>query len=194
MKNRTTNFAILWLILCITHGCTKVSIIERDSSAGLNGGFEIIRKGLPANWHIYAPDAYKKSYNLVYDTLNVKEGNQSLKFIIQKVDTSFQEWKKPGFFGSIDATIGDKYKVSFWVKNTGCDFKVKVASEGDGMYEKDIVWTNESFEDWKYYQDDYTVPEPFPNVRFEVNIFSPGEFWIDDVKIEKIDNQNKTDH
>lgn len=186
MRDRIINVAIIWLILCTANGCLKPSIIERDSSAGLNGGFETIHKGLPANWYIYGVDAYKKSYDLVYDTVNFKEGKQSLKFVVREVDTSFQKWKKPGFFGSIEAEIGDKYLVSFWVKNEGCNFKVKVASEGDGMHEKVLVLTNESFEDWKYYQDEYTVPEPYPNVRFEVNIFSPGKFWIDDVKIEKI--------
>ena len=141
---------------------------------------------MPANWYIYAPASYKKGYDLIFDTVDAKEGRQSLKILINEVEQTHYEWAKPGFFGAIDATIGDQYIISFWIKNSNCDFKVKVASEAEGMHSEKIVRTNETFGEWKYFEYKYTVPEPFPNVRFEVNIFSPGSFWIDDVRIEKI--------
>ena len=186
MKRKLKIVLALLLVANVLVACIKMSIYELDSSAGLNGSFEKTKHGLPLNWYIYAPDSYVKDYHLDFDTIDAKEGKQSLKFVIQEVDSTFLEWKKPGFFGSIEASIGDKYNVSFWVKNSGCDFKVKVASEGNGMHSEKIIRTNDTIQNWKYYEYKYTVPEPFPNVRFEVNILSPGSFWIDDIKIEKI--------
>ena len=176
---------IIFLILVLS-GCNRVCIFELDSSAGLNGSFEKIKHGLPLNWYIYAPDYYKKGYDLIYDTIDAKDGKQSLKFIVKEIDSTDEKWKKPGFFGSTDTITGDKFNVSFWIKNRGCDFKVKVTSYGKSTYSKEIVRTKESFEKWKYFEYKYIVPESVNNVKFELNIFSTGTFWIDDVKIEKI--------
>lgn len=184
---RANNFYNLCflLFLFILSGCFSSSISEKDSSAGLNGSFEKVKFALPLNWNIYAPDAYKKTYDLVYDTIDAKDGKQSFKFEIKKVDPSEKTNRKPGFYAWIDATTGEKYKVSFWVKNKGCDFKVSVYSPGK-RNNKPIVRTKEKFENWKYFEYEHTVPKPHIRMTFEVNIFSPGEFWIDDVKIEKL--------
>lgn len=179
------HYYIIVLIIFSLSGCFKGSISEKDSSAGLNGSFEKVKFALPLNWNIYAPDGYKKTYDLVYDTIDAKEGKQSLKFEIQKVDPSEKIYRKPGFNGWIDATAGDTYKVSFWVKNEGCEFKITILSPGN-KYPKQIIRTRENFEEWKYFEYEHTVPKPHTRIRFEVNIYTPGEFWIDDVRIEKI--------
>lgn len=184
---RANNFYILCflLTLIILSGCFNSSISEKDSSAGLNGSFEKVKFALPLNWEIYAPDGYKKTFDLIYDTIDAKEGKQSLKFEVQKVDTSRRNFNKPGLGGWMEATAGEKYKVGFWVKNNGCDFKITVFSPGT-QYPKPVIRTRERFENWKYYEYGHTVPKQHTMIKFEVNIFSPGEFWIDDVKIEKL--------
>jgi len=183
---RANNFYNLCFFhtLIILSGCFT-SISEKDSSAGLNGGFEKVKFALPLNWDIKAPDGYKKTYDIIYDTIDAKEGKQSLKFEIQKVVPSEKTISKPGFYAWIDATKGKKYKVSFWVKNNGCDFKVSVNTPGK-RNQKPIVRTNEDFTEWKYFEHIQTVPKNFSNIFFELTLFSPGEFWIDDVKIEKL--------
>ncbi len=186
MKVKIEGFTILLLIAVVLSACIRMSIIEKDKRAELNGSFEITRAGLPVNWYIYAPASYKKGYDLIFDTIDAKEGKQSLKFLVSQVESPHAGWRNPGFFGGFNATIGNQYNVSFWIKNSGCDFKVKVASEGNGMHSEKIIRTSDTIHVWKYFEYKYTVPETFPNVRFEVNIFSPGSFWIDDVRIEKI--------
>ena len=188
MKTKKIAWFILFLIILLKTACMfDTTIIEQDPSAGLNGSFEKTKHHLPLNWTIYAATDYQKNYTLSYDTVFVKEGKQSLKFEIQKVDPSTQLSRKPGFLGRIDATSGKKYKVSFWVKNKGCDFRVTVYNAGNRNIEP-IIRTNENFADWKYFEQIHEVSEKFPMLNFEVNIFSPGTFWIDDVRIEKIEN------
>jgi hypothetical protein len=168
----------------------NTSIAERDPSAGFNGSFEKIIHGLPANWTIYAASDYQKNYYLSFDTLFVKDGKQSLKFEVLSVDTSNinQAWRRPGLNNRIDGTEGDIFKVSFWIKNSGCKFKIKIGVPGSDMNSKDIINTKKDFTEWTYFEQDYTVQDHLPFFRFELNILSPGTFWIDDVQIKKIEN------
>lgn len=161
---------------------------EHDPSAGFNGSFEKTKHGLPLNWHIYTPEEYEKSYKLIFDTVHVKEGEQSLKFEIQKTDTlKFQkELMAPGMFGCIDAEIGKRYKVSFWIKNQGSEFNINVGNQFFMTYSEDILKTNENFTDWTYFEYEYTIPESNPKICFGLNFLSPGNFWIDDVRLEKL--------
>lgn len=188
MKLKKKYWHTLILLFFFLTGCMfSTTIVERDPSAGFNGSFEKTKHHLPLNWTIYAAADYQKNYYLSFDTLFVKEGKQSLKFEIHKVDPSGQLSRKPGFLGRIDGKVGEKYKVSFWVKNSGCDFKVAIYNLGDRNNEP-VIRTNENIADWKYFEHIHAVPEKFPTLNFEVNIFSPGTFWIDDVRIEKIEH------
>ena len=87
MKMKIKYYSILFLIISLLTGCMKPVMVELDPSAGFNGSFEKIKHGLPLNWYIYTPEEFGKSYKLIFDTKHVKEGEQSLKFEIQKNDT-----------------------------------------------------------------------------------------------------------
>lgn len=175
-------------LISLLYGCQHVSIAERDPSAGFNGSFEKTKHHLPLNWNIFAPSDYQKNYILSFDTLFVKEGKHSLKFEVLSVDTTrlSQESRIPGMFNTIDAKSGDEYKVSFWIKNSGCEFKIKVGVGGGVMNSKDIINTKKDFTEWTYFEQEYTVPEHFPFFHFKLNILSPGTFWIDDVRLVKL--------
>ena len=87
MKTKIKYYSILFLLVPLLTACVKPFLVELDSSAGFNGSFEKIKHGLPINWHIYTPEEYQKSYKLIFDTVDAKEGKQSLKFEIQKTDS-----------------------------------------------------------------------------------------------------------
>jgi len=181
--------AIVFIFLVfILYSCNQSSIHEKDPSAGFNGSFEKVIHGLPANWYIYAPSDYQKNYVLSYDTSQFKEGKQSLKFEVHSLDTSnfYQDWRRPGMFQMLDATAGDKYKLSFWIKNNGCDFRIRAFSLGFGMPSKVLLATKEDFPDWTNFDYLYTVPDSCSGVRFELSIRSAGTFWIDDIRIDKL--------
>ena len=188
MKKNIKRIIYLLTIVFFFCSCLKPSMVEKDTSAGFNGSFEKIIHGLPANWYIYAAFAYQKTYLLSYDTVNPKEGKQSLKFEVLSVDTSnvYQSWRRPGIFETTEAQSGDQYMVSFWIKNKGCDFSIKVTSFGLGVYPENIVKTNRDFTDWTYFDYQYTIPDSSRSIRLELNIQSPGTFWIDDVRLDKL--------
>ena len=175
---------ITFLILC---SCNKTKISEQDPSAGFNGSFEKIKHGLPLNWNIYAPASYQKDYYLVYDENDKKHGKHSLRFDVKKVIATQHPRKNPGMNGNIEAETGNKYKVSFWIKNKGCNFRINAGSWRPGMRQKPLIRSKEDIKEWKYFEYEYTVPDSVSNVGFELNLSSPGTFWIDDVRIEKIE-------
>lgn len=188
MKSKIKNCSILFLLVLFLIGCIKPVIVELDSSSGFNGSFEKTKHGLPLNWYIYTPEEFENSYQLIFDTINVKEGEQSLKFEIQKNDIVkfIKGLMAPGMFGCIDAEIGKKYKVSFWIKNRGSEFSINVGNQFFMFFSENILKTNENFTDWTYFEYEYTIPESNPSIYFGLNFLSPGTFWIDDVRIVKL--------
>jgi len=187
MKTKYLIVHVLPAVSLLQLGCNKIKMSEIDPSAGFNGSFEKTRHGLPLNWNIYAPSAYQKDYYLVYDEKDKKHGKHSLRFDVKKVIATKQHGANPGMFGSIKADTGDKFKVSFWIKNKGCRFLIKMVCEGPGIPSENIIRSYEDIDGWKYFEYEYTVPEIIKNVSFELNLRSPGTFWIDDVRIEKIE-------
>ena len=54
-KNIIAVFLVGLIAIALVGGCRRVSEIVEDPSAGINGGFEIVSKGLPVNWIMYTP-------------------------------------------------------------------------------------------------------------------------------------------
>ena len=50
-----TNYCLLLVLMLMLSGCIQMSEEETDASAGLNGGFEVSKNGLPVNWLVYTP-------------------------------------------------------------------------------------------------------------------------------------------
>ncbi len=178
----TLFFGLLILLL----GCTQMSEIEKDTSVGINGGFEVVKNGIPVNWLVYTPNTVPDGeFTISFDEDDFKEGTQSLKFEV-KACSSIGGWKSPGFSNQFDAQKGSTYLLSFWIKNEGAEFQVRAGGvapmTGD---EKILMISNEEIDDWKQFEFSVPVREEFDQLRLEVNVLQPGTFWIDDIKIEK---------
>ena len=88
MKLKTFTVRITTLIIIIAiitlHGCTRMSEIIEDSSAGMNGSFEYSKSGLPVNWLLYTPNTVPEGdFDIIIDTAEFKDGKQSLKFLVR---------------------------------------------------------------------------------------------------------------
>ncbi len=165
-------------------GCDRLSESVSDESAGMNGGFEITRNGLPVNWLVYTPATIPSGdYDLVIDTVDYREGKQSLKFVVRECSPT-GGWHSPGFSQEFEAEAGTTYRVGVWVKNQGSRFRAKVGgvSAFEGEYAT-IVESSDSLPDWRHYEHSFVMPEEFDRLRLEVNVLSPGTFWIDDIRI-----------
>ena len=198
MKNkifRTSNIVLILTLLTIVLlcGCTKLSETIHNKTAGMNGSFEVTKSGLPVNWLIYTPRTIPTGdYDLVIDTTEYKDGKQSLKFLVRECSPTIG-WRSPGFCNEFKAIPSELYRVSFWVKNDGCEFFVQIGgvSAHDGKYET-IVKSKEKIDTWEHFEYDYKMPpeKKFKRIRFEMNILQPGSFWIDDIKIERINGKS----
>ena len=121
-------FLLILGLIIIVGACNQMSEKVEDKSAGLNGGFEVSKNGLPVNWQMYTPNTVPGAvFKIVLDKDDFKEGEQSLKFEVEKC-SSIGGWKSPGFtneFFEVGKYEGEgRYKLSFWVKNNGAKFNI----------------------------------------------------------------------
>lgn len=192
---RTSNSVLILTLLAMVLlcSCEKMSETIHDKNADMNGSFEVTKSGLPVNWIIYTPKTIPTGdYDLVIDTTEYKDGKQSLKFLVRECSPTGGR-HSPGFCNEYKAIPGELYRVSFWVKNDGCEFFIKVGgvSTFDGKYET-IVKSKEKIDTWKHFEYHYKMPleKKFKRIRYEMNILQPGSFWIDDIKIEQINGKS----
>lgn len=181
---------ILMLGLLVLTGCVKMSEKESDESAGINGGFEVTKNGLPVNWLMYTPNTVPDGeFKVIIDKNIFKEGKQSIRFDVVNC-SSTGGWHSPGFtneFSDSGQFEGEViYKLSFWIKNNGSKFRVEAGGVEPYKGEmKVLIESAEQIEDWKYLEYKINVPKE-RHLRMELNILKPGTFWIDDVQIVKI--------
>ncbi len=159
-----SNFSLITGILLILSGCDKMSEKETDTLAGLNGGFEVAKNGLPVNWLMYTPTTVPDAeFEVELDKDIFKEGLQSLKFDVKKC-SSVGGWKSPGFtneFSENGKFEGEGiYKLSFWLKNNGAKYQVNAGGvsplEGDM---KTLVEGEEQIDGWKFLEYEIEVPQ-----------------------------------
>ena len=176
------------LVASQTTACRKLSEIAHDDAVGLNGDFETVTAGLPVNWNVYTRRTIPNAdYDLIIDTLEVKSGKQSLKFVVRECEPD-GGWRSPGFSQELEAPAGSTWNIAFWVRNAGADFLAKVG--GVSAHESDLktmAWSDAPFFRWKQFEYTYTVPPHLNRIRFELNVVRPGVFWIDDVTITRAD-------
>ncbi len=154
----------------------------------MNGGFEHTQSGLPVNWLVYSPSTIPTGdYELLFDQADFKEGTQSLKFLVHEC-SSTGGWYSPGIAQEYPVTPGASYLISFWIKNQGSEWVVQfagVAPKTGAPYEI-IDSSNVTADSWRRVERQYTIPQKYKSIRFELTIRSPGTVWIDDVRIEPV--------
>ncbi len=194
---RTSSIVLILTILAsgLLGGCMggcNFSKQIRDETAGMNGSFEVTKSGLPVNWYIYTPETIPTGdYDLIIDTTEYKDGKQSLKFLVRECSPIGGRFS-PGLFQEYKASPGEAYRVSFWVKNDGAEFVITIGSVSAMEGEEDtIVRSKETIDTWQQFEHIYTIPQKMNALRFEMNILQPGTFWIDDIKIERINDQGE---
>jgi hypothetical protein len=173
--------------IAVWAGCRGGSESTRDDSAGLNGSFEHAADGLPANWLLYTPrTAGSGDFDIAVDPTESKDGAQSLRFQVRECSARGGRFS-PGISTEYAATPGDTYKVSFWIKNSGSEFAVKIrgVSAFDGQ-DGPMVNSRETTDTWQRFERTYTIPPTMRALRFEMNVLRPGRVWIDDIRIERV--------
>ena len=190
----------LVVLLVAVAGCgplpMKLSVKKTDRSAGLNGSFEIVKSGYPANWRIRYQPIKNGDVDLSFDAVDPIDGKQSLKFIVYRANP-IGGWRTAGLFHLPPAKENHSYQVSFWLKNRGCKVRVFIESEkyvtDIARHPIDLVLGEEEMgtDTWRKFEYTYTVPPTFDNIRFDIMILEPGTLWIDDVRIEEVQTKRQ---
>ena len=163
--------------------------VRRHAAAGDNLGFEISEHGLPTNWIIYEPSYCPHA--VVLDTVHPHEGHQCLRFDISPCSQT-DRVDYTGFTNEFMelTTGGGRYRVSFWMKNSGPHFRIylnEVSAKTAG--EKPIIIESaETISDWKRFEAEVTI-QPEKWLRFELQVKGEGSCWVDDVVIERIEGR-----
>lgn len=190
MKNQRIinllNYSLAFNMIIVLSGCMQMSESEKDPEASLNGGFEVSRNGLPVNWNMYTPNTVPKSdFKIVMDTINFKEGKQSLRFDIADCQPT-GGWMSPGFTNELFNNGAGKYKLSFWVMNHDSEFKMTLSGvTAKGGSDEIVIQSSETLSNWTRFEQLLEVPED-QWLRINLNIIQPGTFWIDDIRIDKL--------
>lgn len=182
--------AIISLAASITWVIFAKSQTTSRPPAAVNGSFEITKAGLPGNWIFYKPRKSSQSdYEIELDPHDPVDGNQSLKFNVRKCSGKPGRFS-PGFTQEFKAAPGETWTVSFWAKNKGCKFSARAGAVRafDGSCTP-FVTSNETFETWRQFSTNITIPPGMTSIRWELTLLEPGTFWIDDLRIEKTTNR-----
>ena len=173
-KSKIQLNCIIGLTILLT-ACNQMSEQIIDNNAGLNGGFETSKNGLPVNWLLYTSNTVPKAdFEISFDKENFKEGKQSLRFDVNECE-DIGGWHSPGLtneFFEVGKYNGQaRYKLSFWIKNDGSKYRIKaggVAPMEGNM--KILIESDQQIEDWRYQDYEISVPKDW-HLRMELNIF-----------------------
>jgi len=185
---RASRLALLIVLvsMLLFTACTQYSESVMDTNVGFNGSFEHVESGLPINWLVYTPKTVPTgNFELIIDSTDSKNGSKSLHFLVRECSPN-GGWHSPGICNEIDGVKGEHYMVSFWVKNSGSTFFIRVGSVSafEGQYDT-IVESNETIETWRSFEYEFIMPKDMDIIRIEISVLQPGEFWIDDIRIER---------
>lgn len=171
------------LVSCTNH--FSESYVDR--SVGFNGSFEHVKKGLPVNWMLYTQEtAQEGEFDIEIDSSLAIEGSQSLKFTVKECSAKGGRYS-PGIAQEVAVIPGEKFKVSFYLRNENCEFIAKVnAVSAFGKEDGPQLHSSKDISDWKKHEYTYQIPDGMKRLRFELNVLSAGNLWVDDVRIEKI--------
>ncbi|MDI9320245.1 MAG: carbohydrate binding domain-containing protein [Phycisphaerales bacterium] len=164
--------------------CYPMSESIENKEIGFNGSFELTKNNLPLNWLVNTVKTTGDGdFSILVDDANAKEGKQSLHFSVLKCSEKGGRFS-PGIAQEIPAQAGQSYKLSFWVKNQASTFSITIngvnaleQQEGASIKSADTI------NEWKMYEMSYTMDTPMKRLRLIVAVLSPGNFWIDDIRV-----------
>lgn len=180
-------FLLLGALSLQTSCGAQMSEYAYKASAGINGGFETSKNNQPVNWYLYTPRTVKNgNFTLGMEVLDVAEGKQSLVFKVKECSAKGGRFS-PGFCNEFDVVPGSTYRIRFKVKNEGATVSIHInavsATKGGEVKRALIADTNGAWQEVSY---EYTVPDNFARIRFELNILSAGTVKVDDFSLAAI--------
>ena len=182
--NQTISNCLCFVLLLMGSSCNQMSELYINDSAGFNGGFEVVKNGLPVNWQMYTPNTVPEGqFTILLDTVNPKEGKQSLKFNVSSCSAN-GGWHSPGFTAQHSVDENTTYILSCWVKNSGAEFAISAGGVSAMKGEmKLLIKDNQEYSEWTRLTFRIPVSSEFNELRIQFNVLKPGAFWIDNLQL-----------
>lgn len=193
--------AIFTLNSCFLFAGNSFSEWEKDKKAGYNLSFENSKNGLAQNWYFKTQKVINNlsrsgnvvDFDFIIDTLDAKEGKQSLKYVVRRCEADKEHMKRyayyPGFFNEIEAKPGATYSIKIWVKNSGSQFEIRtsaVKAMGGKPCPDQVFKGIDNYNEWTPITLQQTICEDMKYLRIEVDVKSEGVFQIDAISITKL--------
>jgi hypothetical protein len=182
------------LTLLLAPGCRPLSESARDPAVGFNGGFEHVEAGRPVNWSVYSPRTVPEGdFEIVPDETEVQEGQRSLAFHVRSC-SSGGGWASPGVFQEFEAEAGHEYEVDFWIRSHGCTWQVTYGAVAASNARFETISSQEvQGEDWQHVVRRFRMPDAYQRQRFELSVRTPGDLWIDAVRVRPVPDRRAED-
>lgn len=179
---------LIFIYAFVFSACSPMSEIQLESSTDYNGGFEHSKHELPYNWYFYTPKTVKKSdFTISLDQNVFKEGKQSIHFFVEKC-SQIGGHLSPGFSQEFSIKADKNYSIQFWIKNKGCQISAKLGqiTAKTGVYKE--LKMNKNNNEWELYTLNFQSKktEKSSKLRFEFNVLSGGECWVDGIEFNSL--------
>jgi hypothetical protein len=174
------------VIILLMISCTSNVLLKRESTAGLNGSFEITDSGYPVNWEFFPNPETSSALQVLVDTTTAVEGNQSIKLVARETDNVVGIHSQ-----QVHVQSGRIYRVSLSVKLSGCSVWVRRATRDvhsvpvNSRLAK-ITDDLRSPGEWQYFEDILAISEPETSIYVGLSVIGSGTVWCDDVRIEEV--------
>ena len=147
-------------------GCRPLSKSASEPSAGLNGGFEVVREGLPVQWSVYSPETVPgAAFRIEFDEAERREGLQALRFDVAACGDE-GGWRSPGIARELEVEPGATYAVSFQIKSESCRWSAAWGGVDAKTGELERTDTSPCEEgDWRLVEARYRVPERYERLH-----------------------------
>ncbi len=181
---------VFMIALVVLGSCTsQMSQSVMDKKAGLNGGFELVKNGLPVNWLCYTQlTTGSGDFDIYANEADKTEGKQSLTIDVRTCSDKGGRFS-PGLAKEFEVIPGETYVITFKVKQTTTQTKITLNAVAAIRKSDDlIIRLKEPITDWQTLSYEYKVPASMPRIRFEISVLKPGIFQIDEVTIRKKDS------
>lgn len=164
--------------------CAPKSETVEDPEAGANGGFEVFRDGLPAQWQVYTPRTVPTGAFLITSDSQIRvEGERSLRFDVQACAPD-GGWRSPGIAQEWVVEPG-VHRVEVWVRSERAAARVRAgavtASDGDVVDLPEVTVDGA----WHRVEQEVDVPAG-SRLRFELSVVAPGTVWVDGFRADRI--------
>jgi hypothetical protein len=185
MKNLA--YCIVFLLLVTIGFAQDGNVIREERKIDINGDFEHDedQDGVPDKWFTWVREGHQDEISFIYDTVDVKQGNRSIKLINIGDESScycLKKWLELSSSGGIVFELKGYMKASDLEAERAGICIGTLNREGKKDYEYIIIHGNGSH-DWRPVQTTFAIPEDVISIDIRFLLHGKGTIWFDNFEL-----------